>query len=604
MLRLVVYAPDGVRRFPLHRREMIIGSRPSCDVCLPYTGVAQSHARLRLENGDLRIEDLGSRRGVTVSGERVRDAPLEVLDEVRLGSVTLLVEEVMPEDDSPELGPAQDGPTPREPRITPEVMIRHLSEISNWVLADVESRTPLEALVGELLAEFGGGALLLLHGELSCEMGSKFVAASETSWLGLSGDLLNQAREHDSGHPGSGDETAGELWGELGGERMRIFYHAFEAVERPYLLILALPRYQDGEWSPGTSLRALGDLLVLGLVHHVGWYEPILPGRLAQKDLNLDPALVIGESDAMKVVVEQMRLAVDGDLHLLLQGETGSGKELVARSLHLSSTRRGGPFVVAGCAGNKPEVVEADLFGAEIPGKDGPVRREGKISLADGGTLFLEHLDALPLDLQARLVRFLRSGEVEPKGSSAARKVNVRLIAATTRSLDAEVAHDRFRVDLAYRISRFTIQLPPLRERREDLPLLIQSCINRSCHETGKRMQGITVKAMSALLAYDYPGNLSELENIARQLVYMCPPGRPIDVSILPEKVRLATLQQAGRVDSTSDLDLDRLVSATERSAIREALRRTQGNKSQAARLLGLSRNGLAMKMDRYGVKI
>jgi len=602
MLRLVAYAPDGVRRFPLHRQEMVIGSRPDSDIYLPYTGVAQEHARLHLHGESLRIEDLGSRRGVIVSGQRVRDALLEVLDEVRLGSVTLLVEDVAPELAAPGNG---DGQRTRdlaaEPRITPEVMIRHLSQISNWVLADVESRTSLESLVHAMLDDFGGGALFLLHGELTGEPGSKFVATTDPRWLATSGGLLEQIREYHQSLPEAGGSH--EFQGEMGGEPTWILYHAFEAVERPYLLLVVLPRYKEGRWSPGTSLRALGDLLVLGLVHHVGWYEPILPGRVAQKDLTLAPALVIGDSRAMKGVLEQMRLAVDPEIHVLLLGEAGAGKELVARSLHLSSSRRGGPFVVASCAGARPSAVEADLFGAEVPGKGGPVRREGKLSLADGGTLLLEHVEELPLELQARLVRFLRSGEVEPAGSLSARKVDVRLIATAPSSLDTRVARDLFRVDLAYRLSQFAISIPSLRERREDLPLLIQACINRCCHETGKRMQGITVKAMSALLAYDYPGNLEELNNIARQLVYLCPPGRPIDVNILPEKVRLSTIQAAGRVDSTSDLSLEKLVAATELFAIREALRRTEGNKSQAARLLGLSRNGLAMKMKRHGLE-
>ncbi|HVR11848.1 MAG TPA: helix-turn-helix domain-containing protein, partial [Thermoanaerobaculia bacterium] len=145
--------------------------------------------------------------------------------------------------------------------------------------------------------------------------------------------------------------------------------------------------------------------------------------------------------------------------------------------------------------------------------------------------------------------------------------------------------------------------VPPLRERREDLPLLIQSYINRFCHETGKRLTGITVKAISALLSYDYPGNVAELENIMRHLVYLSPAGRPVDVGLLPEKVRHASLNTAARIDPASDLDLERLVGATEQAAMREALRRTHGNKSQAARLLGLSRNGLAIKMQRHGLR-
>ena len=379
--------------------------------------------------------------------------------------------------------------------------------------------------------------------------------------------------------------------------------HAFTAVERTYLLLTAFPRFDPAEWSPVAALRTLGNLLILGLVHHVGWYEPILPGHQAQQDLTLAPGLVVGESQVMKRVVEELRSAVDPPVHVLLRGEPGVGKELLARSLHASGSRRNGPFVVASCDGVQPVRLEADLFGSVVPGKGEPMRREGKLLLADRGTLFLKDVDKLPLDLQARLVRFLRSGEVEPVDSSEAVKVDVRIIAATPVPLEEVVARDKFRVDLAYRLSRLTIDVPPLRERLDDLPLLIQSSINKFCHETGNRMQGITVKAMSALLSYDYPGNLEELSNIARQLVYLCPPGRPVDINLLPERVRRGTLQSAARVDAASDLALDRLVASCEQAAIREALRRTHGNKSQAAKLLGLSRNGLAIKMERHGVK-
>ncbi|MFN7961259.1 MAG: sigma 54-interacting transcriptional regulator [Thermoanaerobaculia bacterium] len=601
MLRLVAYAPDGVRRFAIHRSDLTIGSRPGSDIYLPYSGVAQSHAKLRFDGQALRIEDLGSRRGVLVSGRRVKDAPLEVLDEVRVGSVTLLVEEVAGEAKRNNLPVAVARPGPRPPRITPEAMLEHLAAISTWVLADAESRTPLETLAANLLEDFGGGALFLLHGALSEELGSKLVTATDAAWLSAGDELLAQVRKHAAEQQDLGGETA--FAGALGGQPAWVCYHVFEAVERPYVLVVALPAFAGAGWSLAHSLRVLGDLLVLGLVHHVGWYEPIVPGRLAQREVTLDPGLVVGDSPAMKHVVELVRLACEPDINVLIQGEAGSGKELVARSIHLSSSRREGPFLTASCTGASATVVEADLFGAEVPGRDSVVRREGKLALATGGTLYLENVEQLPLELQAKLVRVLRSGEVEPAGGIAAQRVDLRLIAAADGPLDAFVARGAFRVDLAHRLSQFKIDVPSIRERREDLPLLIQSCINRSCHETKRRISGITVKAMSALLAYDYPGNLTELESIARQLVYLCPPGRPIDINLLPEKIRLATVQAANRIEPTSDLDLERLVATTERSAIREALRRSHGNKSQAARLLGLSRNGLAQKMERFGLK-
>jgi DNA-binding NtrC family response regulator len=598
MLRLVAYAPDGVRRFPVPHAELLIGSWPECDIYLPYTGVAQRHAKLRYDGSELHIEDLGSRRGLLVSGKKVREACLEVLDEIRLGGITLLVEDIAPEPEKRPVPPPRVAPS--EATITPERMVEHLCRISEWVLADVESRTTSEALVSDVLDDFGGGAYFLLLGDLD-EHGIKLLVASDQSWLSLGDDLLDQLRARRDAGQALAAGLAFE--GHLAGAPAWICFHPFTAVDRGYVQVVALPHFFPDGWSPVAALRALGNFLILGLVHHVGWYEPILPGHQGQQDLTLEPGLVVGESQAMKRVVEELRSAVDPAVHVLLRGEPGVGKELLAKSLHLSGPRRNGPFVVASCSGAKPSAIEADLFGAEVAGKGGPVRREGKLLLADGGTLFLDDVELLPMELQERLVRFLRTGEVEPTGSNFAQKVDVRVVAGSRGALETAVARDVFRVDLAYRLARVTIDVPPLRERREDLPLLIQSLVNRFCHETGKRMQGITVKAMAALLSYEYPGNLAELENIARQLVYLCPAGRPVDVILLPERVRQGTLQAAARIDSASDLDLEKLVGSCEQAAIREALRRTHGNKSHASRLLGLSRNGLAIKMERFGLK-
>ena len=601
MFRLVAYAPDGVRRFPVLKSESFIGSQPECDIYLPYTGVALRHAVLRYDGTALRIEDLGgNRKGLLVSGRKVRESALEVLDEIRLGAVILLVEDVMPPPQPAPPGPPAEPVPAGPPRNTPERMVEHLCRISEWVLSDTESRTTSEDLVSEVLTDFGGGVFFLLQGEME-KAGLKLVVSSDPAWLASGERLLEQLLAHRQA--GNNLLKGGALEGELAGSRAWICYHSFTALDRTYTLMAAFPSFRpDPSWSPVESFRTLGHLLVLGLVHHVGWYEPILPGHPGQQDLTLDPGLVVGQSQAMKQVVEQLRSAVDPGVHVLLRGEPGVGKELLARSLHLSSGRRHGPFVVASCSGARPLQIEADLFGAEVAGKGGPVRREGKLLLASGGTLFLDQVDQLPMEVQGRLVRFLRSGEVEPTGSNLSQKVDVRIVAGSRTPLEAVVGQDLFRADLAYRLSQFTIEVPPLRDRREDLPLLIQSYINRFCHETGKRMQGITVKAMSALLSYDYPGNLAELENIARSLVYMAPAGRPVDVNLLPERVRNGSLVPT-RVDAGSDLELDRLVGACEQAAIREALRRTTGNKSQAARVLGLSRNGLAIKMERYGVK-
>ncbi|MDX1382850.1 MAG: sigma 54-interacting transcriptional regulator [Thermoanaerobaculia bacterium] len=598
MYRLIAYAKNGVQRFPVATSDLVVGSQPECDIYLPFTGVAKRHARILREDDGLKIEDLGTRKGTLVNGQRVREARLEALDEVRVGGITLLVEDVSPspveDGDAISMAPEESG----EVVMTPESMTEHLAAISQWVLTDTESRVTLESLIKAVLNDFGGGVLFLCHAGDAKNPGIKFVATTDPNWLTAAGDLLVQAAVSDDGSPGS------RLFeGTLGNETCTVFHTSLTAMERSYTVLCALPRFRAGEWSVLPAFRALSDLLIQGLVHHVGRYEPILPGTGERRDLVLAPGLVVGESDVMAQVMERLRSIADPEVHVLFCGEPGSGRELLARTLHLSSPRREGPFVVVNCSGAEPHQIEADLFGAEVPGREGPLRRESKLVLANGGTLFLEEPENLPLEQQARMVRYLRTGEVEDSHGQVSTDVDVRIMISASEPLEKFVAEDRFRVDLAYLLSQFVIDVPPVRERREDIPLLTQGYINRFCHETGKRIAGITVKTMAALASYDFPGNLKELENLARQMVYLCSSGQPVDVNLLPTEVRMSSLGAVPRIDEKSDLTLEKLVATCEQAAIREALRRSRDNKSEASRLLGISRNGLAMKMKRYGIR-
>jgi|CXWL01.1.fsa_nt_gi DNA-binding NtrC family response regulator len=604
MYRLVAYAHGGLQRYALSSGDVLVGSGPDCDLVLDQRGVAPRHARIRADGNELRIEDVSRGKGVLVNGRRVLTAPLQVLDEVRLGDVTLLVEDVR--DD--ESAASSSAPTAGRQGvgITPAAFIEHLARLSHWVLADSESRTTLESQARRLLVDCGGGVLFLfLLGEGETDASVRFALATAPELLQDGEELLAAVwadRRQAGRRDGAVIPRLASAAGSPEAAPALVGYRFVNAVERRYLLVAGFPGWAGGEFRPVAGLGVLADLLILGLVHHVGRYEPILPGARARRSLVLPPGLVLGESAAMHRVVELLTAAIEPPINVLLRGERGSGEEQLARLLHLSGAHREGPFVVAQAAGADAQRVAADLLGAEVAGRSGPLHREGKLAMAHGGTLFLTDVDRLPSEVQARLVRVLRSGEVERLGGALGQRVDVRIVATSSIPLESLVAGDRFRPDLAQLLGQVAVDVPPLRARREDLPLLIQSYLNRFCHEAGKRVQGVSVRAMAAMVGYDYPGNLLELENLVRQLVTLCPAGQPIDTHLLPVRMTAAESRLAPRLDAGSDLDLARLVATAEESAIREALRRSRGNKAQAARWLGLSRNGLAMKMGRLGL--
>src|SRR6185503_4148560 len=219
---------------------------------------------------------------------------------------------------------------------------------------------------------------------------------------------------------------------------------------------------------------------------------------------------------------------------------------------------------------------------------------------AEGGTLLLDEIGDMPPELQVKLLRALQEKEVQPVGGAAA-AVDIRVIAATNSDLQRRMEEGRFRRDLFFRIAGFTLHVPPLRERRDDVPVLVESFMRVHARETGKGVRGITVKALRALTDYDWPGNVRELEHEVRRLVHLCPGGQAIDSTMISPHV-VAVPREGSARSALETLELAPNVSALERRVIREALDKAGGNRTQAARLLGISRNGLAIKMEKLGL--
>jgi two-component system NtrC family response regulator len=305
---------------------------------------------------------------------------------------------------------------------------------------------------------------------------------------------------------------------------------------------------------------------------------------------------IIGESGRMQEVLSLVHRVAGSDATVLIQGESGTGKELIARAIHHASPRAAGPLVKVNCAALPETLLETELFGHEKGAFTGAVAaRQGRFELAHGGTLFLDEIGDLPLHLQVKLLRVLQEREFERVGSSRPIAVDVRLIAATHRDLMALVKTGGFRDDLYYRINVVTIVVPPLRERREDIPALIDHFVRSFAQANRKPIVGLTREARELLLRYDYPGNVRELENLVERAVVLTRDD-VIGRADLP-----LTLQES-TTDAAETAGLTAAVEGLERRLIREALARADGVQTRAAEALGISERVLRYKLKKYGL--
>jgi two-component system response regulator AtoC len=308
---------------------------------------------------------------------------------------------------------------------------------------------------------------------------------------------------------------------------------------------------------------------------------------------------IVATSEAMIELLELMERAAGFKSTVLITGESGTGKEVLARAIHAQSPRRHEPFVAVNCGAIPEALLESELFGHAKGAFTGADRaRRGLFVEADAGTLFLDEVGELPLALQVKLLRALQEEEVRPLGETKARSVDVRVIAATARQLDAEVAAGRFRDDLFYRLNVLHLEVPPLRERPRDVPLLVDHFIGHLRATLGKAVRAISDDALERLVAYRWPGNVRELENVVERAVILAE-GDTITLRELPQNVVAADECDGGG----ADLSLKRARRAAEIQAIRRALRATNGNRTHAARLLRISHRALLYKLKEYTIR-
>ena len=305
---------------------------------------------------------------------------------------------------------------------------------------------------------------------------------------------------------------------------------------------------------------------------------------------------IIGESGRMLEVFSLVRRVASSEATVLIRGESGTGKELIAKAIHYASPRASGPLVKVNCAALPETLLESELFGHVKGAFTGALaNRKGRFEVASGGTIFLDEIGDLPSHLQAKLLRVLQEREFERVGSSQPIPVDVRILAATHRDLEGLLKSGQFRDDFYYRLNVVTIVLPPLRERRQDLPLLMDHMLRVFAEKNGKKIQGFTPEAREALLRYDYPGNIRELENIIERASVITR-NDVIGRADLP-----ISIQEPEAEDNSNNTDLSVVVERLERRLIKEALARSGGVQTRAAEHLGITERNLRYKLKKYG---
>ncbi len=327
--------------------------------------------------------------------------------------------------------------------------------------------------------------------------------------------------------------------------------------------------------------------------------------RKLRRQYDFDDGIVRGRTSPMNRICDTLARVAPYDLSVLFLGESGTGKELAARAIHYNSLRWNKPFSVQACQAMDHDRLERELFGVRA----GDARRDqaGLFERSFGGTLFLDEVGEMPLSFQARLLRAMQEGEYRPLDSNQSRKLDIRLIAASSSDLERAVAEGRFRKDLYFRLAGVVIAIPPLRERREDIPLLASYLLKQAVSSLGKEAAGFTPEALSCLKRHDWPGNVRELRNEIERMLVMGPEGGELGADLISPRVLMA-LDPARAGDLALQPEgegrtLRERIEAIEARILRESLIRHRWNKSRAARELGLSRVGLRSKLERYGIE-
>ncbi|MDA8016284.1 MAG: sigma 54-interacting transcriptional regulator [Thermoanaerobaculia bacterium] len=578
-----------------------IGSSSQSDICLQDAGVSRQHAILIAATTGITVVDCGSTNGTRIDGHRIQRGLAALGSMLGIGPVELRLEPAEESELAIDFGPPASQSLPSDLPTESSTLAVDLPQAPSRWLAILESvirtsRLPTFEGLGDVLeplrqhpAVRGVACLRWLEGRPE--------VLSATGQLGS----LPESSQLDQAAPP--DENLWSL-----------------AIETPAPCAMGLCRRgPDRLFGIAIWLGSVADLsaeclavarclvAVLQTGEEEGSSPPLPEPRL--RDLDFPPGHRPGNSGSMVELYDQLRRLLGGDLPVFITGETGVGKEDIARTLHRSSDRSTGPFVAINCAAIPDTLLEAEMFGAERGAATGVGPRRGCFQEAHGGVLFLDEVAELAPELQSKMLRALQQKEVRPVGGRT-RSVDVRVVAATNVDPQAALASGRLRPDLFYRLTGCILTVPALRRRRSDIPGLVEYLLRRHAGEQGKQLRGLSWKAMQILVAYDWPGNVRQLDHEIQRLVHGCENRGVIGQESISQEVLKGATAELESSDELlgqtvfDDLDLTRRVQELERHLIHRALAQAQGQKKLAAKLLGISRNGLSLKIERLGIEV
>jgi hypothetical protein len=547
-LRLVVSTEHGQQRFVLREGETVVGSDPASDVHIAHPSVSQRHARIAVSSGRAVLRDLASSNGTTVGSRRVNESEVKAGVPLYFGRVPAVLEEVAEAD--LEVGIAFPG-SGAMPASTPAPAVPGSTVSFEPVAAFVLDELPrlLRRLLNdremEGMAQAVGQALFVAVPCLALDIGDgpgeavRFTARAE----GV--DVVD-----------AGEERTGACAG-----------------------VAVRARFQTARLADAYAplLETAAALVALGDAPRARRPRPERPAGVPPPPPD-PPSL----EASMRRVYDEAAKVARGDVSVLITGESGTGKELLARYLHTASSRADGPFVALNCAALPRDLLEVELFGIERGVATGVDSRPGKFELADGGTLFLDEIGDMAPETQASILRVLQERQVYRLGGREPHAARIRVVAATNRDLTPMIEDGRFRTDLYHRIATWVVELPPLRERRADIPNLAAFFLAREAARHGRRVGGLSRGAVDALTAFDWPGNVRQLEHEMARAVLFLEPGEMLDTMRLHPDILGRGPNPSGKLEAAR--------ASAERDEIISALQAHGGDVSLAAERLGISR--------------